>query len=88
MLTKEEAKAKLRKEMRPLGWALRWSGAMRVHDDGDGVSSVFRPWHPLSWVMWIVLLPVCGILGERISSVVPFRAGKYFRENPDKLQWL
>ena len=88
MLTKDEARAKMRKEMKPLGWVLYWSGAMRVHDDGDGVSGVFRWWHPFSWVAVVALFPVCAIVDEKISNVVPFKVGRYFKDHPDKLQWL
>lgn len=76
------------KRMTPVGRFLRASGAVRVFKDGDGLSVVWRWWHPLSWLAVIVLLPVCGVVGERIGDQVPFRLSQYWRERRGSIQWL
>ncbi len=88
MLSQEEARSKVKTALSPFGKLLRALGVIRVYDNGDGVSAVFRWWHPLSWLAWIVFLPVCGIVGERVNETVPFRVNKWFRDHPERLQWL
>jgi hypothetical protein len=34
---------------------LWWLGVVRIHEDGDGWSAVFRVWHPLTWVCLLKL---------------------------------
>ena len=88
MISPSELRRKVRQHLHLAGWAIYLTGAARYHDDGDGVTAVFRWWHPVSWALWLALLPVCGIVGERIADAVPFRISRYFRENPERLQWL
>ncbi len=69
------------------GYLLWWTGVCRVHEDGDGWAAVFRPWHPLTWVVFLVMIPICALVGEPIFEVVPMRVNPYFREYPEKLIW-
>lgn len=87
-LTRDEARSKIAKRLSPLGKLLRAIGAVRIHDDGDGLGCVFRWWHPVAWLLWVAMLPVCGVVGERISEAVPFRVSQWFRDHPERLQWL
>ncbi|MHB1630679.1 MAG: hypothetical protein ACYCQL_00495 [Acidithiobacillus sp.] len=64
-----------------------WIGAARIHEDGNGWSVVFRCWHPLTWVLFIALIPVCAFVGESIFDIVPMRVGKFFQAHPEKLIW-
>ena len=73
--------------VRIYGRILWWSGAARIHEDGGGWSIVFRYWHPITWVLFITMVPVCAVLGERIFLVIPMRVGPYFQEHPEKLIW-
>ena len=86
-LTNDEREGCL-KCMTLIGRALWSAGAYRAFKDGDGVSAVWRWWHPLSWIMWAALLPICGVVGERIADQVPFRLNDYWRQRKDKIQWL
>ncbi len=64
-----------------------WLGVIRIHEDGNVWSAVFRPWHPVTWMLFVVMIPVCAFLGERIFDIVPMRVGKYFQAHPKKLIW-
>lgn len=86
-LTKDERKACMSR-FSPVGLLMWRLGAVRALKDGDGLSAVWRWWHPLSWVMWMVMLPICGFVGERIAEVVPFRLTKYWRARKGEIQWL
>ncbi len=67
---------------------LWWTGVLRLYADGDGWGPVFRWWHPLTWVLWIGLLPVCGIVGEKITETVPLRmTTRWFWERPEEIVW-
>ncbi len=59
---------------------LWWTGVLRLYADGDGWSPAFRWWHPLTWILWIGFLPVCGIVGEPIGKVVPLHLEREFRD--------
>ncbi len=74
-------------EVATRGRILWWIGAARIHEDGDGWSVVFRPWHPITWILFIALIPVCAFVGERIFDIVPMRVGKFFQAHPEKLIW-
>ncbi|MEY2335688.1 hypothetical protein AAE485_14195 (plasmid) [Acidithiobacillus ferriphilus] len=66
---------------------LWWLGVVRIHEDGDGWSPVFRRWHPVTWVLFIALIPMCAFVGEKIFDAVPMKVGKYFQVHPEKLIW-
>lgn len=87
-LTRKDLRRKVQQRLRPFGWIVYLSGAARYHDDGDSVTAIFRWWHPATWILGLLLLPVCGVVGEPIGDVVPLRVSKYFREHPERLQWL
>lgn len=74
--------------MRPLGRVFYALGMFRVHRDGDGISAVFRWWNPLCWVWFLVLIPVCAFVGEKVHEVVPFRVSKYWRQCGKPIEWL
>jgi hypothetical protein len=86
-LTKDERRACLRR-FSPVGRVIRLTGAFRAFKDGDGVSIVWRWWHPISWLMTVILFPVCAVVGERIAVAVPFRLSGYWRARREKIQWL
>jgi hypothetical protein len=71
-----------------IGRFLWMTGCVRIHRDGDGYGQVFHWWHPVSWITWLVMLPVCGIIGEKVNEQVPFRLKPYWRERRDEIEWL
>jgi hypothetical protein len=71
-----------------MGRILKVTGCCRVYRDGDGAQMVFRWWHPVSWLVWLALLPVCGLVGDKIGDHVPFRLSPYWRERRDRIEWL
>ncbi len=73
-------------KMRVLGLAIWATGATRLHKDGDGFAAVFRPWHPVTWLVLVALVLPCALLGEQLTYVVPLRLPKFWREHLDQLQ--
>ena len=69
------------------GRLLWWLGVVRIHEDGDGWSAVFRWWHPITWILFVAMVPVCAVVGEPIFQVVPMRVGRFFLERPERLIW-
>jgi len=72
----------------PFGRFLRWTGCVRYYRDGDGANAIFRWWHPVSWIVWIVALQICGFVGERVMDQVPFRLQGSWANRPDEIEWL
>ena len=68
-----------------LCWRL---GMVRFYRDGTGYSILFRWWHPLSWIVWIVTIQICGIVGEEVNRAIPFRLSPYWREHKKEIEWL
>lgn len=89
-LSRHDLRRKVRQKIgnRPLGWLVYATGAARWHDDGDGVNAVFRWWHPLSWVLLAAMLIPCAVVGEPLKDAVPFRVTKWWRERPERINWL
>lgn len=71
-----------------LGRLLYLTGCIRFYRDGGGYGHLFRWWHPVSWVAWLMLLPVCGLIGEKVNEQVPFRLSPYWRARRDEIEWL
>lgn len=81
-----------RAKMIGIRWLLWKTGAFRIYADGDIFRPLFRWWHPVSWLVWISVLPVAltvplftkftviSIYGE-----LAFRPVKYFQDHPDQL---
>jgi hypothetical protein len=70
------------------GLILWWLGITRIHEDGNGWSAVFRPWNPATWILFIVMIPVCAFMGEKIFDVIPMRvSSKHFQKYPEELIW-
>ena len=76
------------KEMRPLGVALWFTGCARVHKDGDCFAVIFRAWHPVTWLLLVVMLIPCALQGEQLLYVVPLKLSIFWKQNLDQLQWV
>ncbi len=49
------------------------TGSAAVILNGDGLTPIFRQWHPLTWVLWVSLVPFCifnqnSIMDEMLPS--------------------
>lgn len=75
-------------KMRPIGVVLWLTGCVRMLKDGDGFSYVFRRWHPVSYLLMVVMVLPCAMLGEKLSTVVPLSLSKFWEANRDQLQWV
>ncbi len=75
-------------EFRSLGKPLYLTGAFRCHMDGDGISAVWRWWHPVSWIAFFVGASYCVFSGEKVQDVVPFTLSDYWKENKENLEWI
>ena len=71
------------------------TGAFRVYADGDLFRAQFRWWHPVTWVIWLLLLPVAIIASVfssftviSIYSEFSFRPTKYLRDHPDPIFYV
>lgn len=72
-----------------VGKALYYLGVVRFYKDGDGHGVVFRWWHPLTWIAFILMIFVCAFVSEAtVQETIPLRVSKYFRENPKLLKWM
>lgn len=83
-------KAEVLRQLTPLGRFMRMVGAVRVYRIGDTAPGfVFRWWHPLSWVAWLIVLQVCGWTGgSSVNDEISFRLDGYYRERLDEVEWL
>jgi len=79
--------------LKPLGKVFWYTGTMRLYRDGDAVGYVWRWWNPL----WLVYLPTLFVLSVLMDGAVETLKNKhylgvgvspFFKENPDKLEWL
>jgi hypothetical protein len=75
-------------KMRPIGIALWLTGCVRMLKDGDGFSYVFRRWHPLTYLLMVVMVVPCAVVGEKLSTTVPLSLSKFWQANRDQLQWV
>lgn len=75
-------------EMKSLGLLLWATGCVRLYKDGDGFGTLFRAWHPVTWLVALLVLVPCALMGERLAEVVPIRLSKFWQRNRQQLQWV
>lgn len=77
-------------KMNWLGLVIWCTGCFRMHKDGDGFQSIFRWWHPMTWILMLILVPFCAIYGEPLLNVVPLDITDFWKkpENNVQLQWV
>lgn len=68
-----------------LVWA---TGAVRMHKDGDGFKSIWRVWHPVTWLMAVIMVLPCAVTGVALKEVFPLRISKFWQEHADQLQFV
>lgn len=73
-------------KMNKFGVMLWLTGCHRMHKDADGVDTVFRAWHPVTWLLLVVMVVPCALWGEKLFDVVPLRLSKFWRDNIGQLQ--
>lgn len=74
--------------MHAIGLTLWFAGCVRLFKDGDGFSFVFRWWHPLTYVLLVIMVLPCAILGEKLFEVIPMRLSTFWRTHSEQLQWV
>lgn len=84
-----------RARMKGLRRALWVCGVFRIYADGDIFRPLLRWWHPVTWLIWIAMLPVAIVVPWFTSFTVvsiygelPCRPVKYFRDHPDQLMFV
>jgi len=71
-----------------IGRVLWFTGMMRLYRDGNTASAIFRAWHPLTWLLLVVLILPCAILGEKLTEAVPLRLSNFWRQRRGAIQWV
>jgi len=78
--------------LRGLRGVIHATGAFRVYADGDLFRPLMRWWHPVTWLIWVVMLPVAIAVSLfttftviSIYGEISFRPVPYFRANPEQL---
>ena len=85
----EEELQEARRNFKPLLIPFYYTGAVKVHKDGDGIGLVFQWWHPLTWLLLIIAFPLCAFIAEAtVANSVPMRLSDYWRERTDRIQWI
>jgi len=71
------------------------TGAFRIYADGDLFRAQFRWWHPVTWLIWALLLPVAIIVSAFTSFTVisivrefSWRPVKYLRDQPEPIYYV
>lgn len=50
-------------------WFFLWLiGVFRIYKNGSGHSTVVRGWHPITWLLVVVFIPVFAFAGDRIQD--------------------
>jgi hypothetical protein len=75
-------------DLHALGWVLWLTGSMRLYRDGGGASAVMRVWHPLVWVLLILAILPCAIMGVKLNEAVPLRLSRFWQLNRQHLYWV
>lgn len=66
-----------------------FTGAIRLYKDGDYSCSVlFRWWHPVTWLLYVVMIIPCAIVGEAVTDVLPVKLSKFWQRNIGQLRWV
>lgn len=66
------------------------------YKDGDDKWFIWNFWNPIVWVpafLWLIAVVVVhtiadGVKNQDFLADAGFRLRKFFRKNPDKLEWL
>lgn len=75
-------------KMNPVGLVLWFTGAARLHKDGDGFNAVWRWWHPATWVLMVAMVLPCALMGEPLLNVVALRLTPFWRKHRAQIQWV
>lgn len=75
-------------EMTFVGVLIWITGAVRMHKDGDGFKAIWRVWHPVTWLIAVILVVPCAITGVALKEVFPIQLSKFWVEHADQLQFV
>jgi hypothetical protein len=84
----EEDRLERQRNLPLLALIVKYSGMVRLFIDGDSTSAVFNWWNPLNWILFIICIPICAVIGEKITSFMPFTLSEYWQERKEKILWL
>lgn len=57
------------------------TGSAKAYDAGFRSfkwNFIFRLWHPLTWLLYIIMIIPCAFMGEKIGYVVPVKLNKFY----------
>jgi len=75
-------------KMSPIGVLLWLTGTVRMHKDGDGFKAIWRAWHPVTWLMVVIMVVPCAVMGVALKEVFPLKLSKFWQQNRDQLQFV
>lgn len=75
-------------EMLLLAVPLWLIGCVRLYVDNGSTIGVFRAWHPVTWLLMVLLIVPCALAGEKLSHAVPTKLSPFWTANKDQLQWV
>ncbi len=87
-MDKPKPQARVIDQMHLLGVLLWGTGCVRLYRDGDGFSFLFRVWHPVTWLITLVMVVPCAVMGERLFEVIPLRLKPYWVQRRRSMQWV
>lgn len=69
---------------------LKYLGCAKFYRDGEAYSAVFNLWHPVTLILYIMYIPVCAFLSDRVQDILPVKLRPYYQEKKykDTLEWL
>lgn len=75
------------------GRAINSTGAMRCYRDGSTIGFVWRTWHPLAWILGPIMFLAYGLISGfpeawRYRHDIGFGMKPWFKEHPERLEWL
>lgn len=79
-------------KLRGFGRFLWRTGAGRFYHNGDGAGFVWRPWHPVAWLVAPTAF-IASVITEGAPSTwrhrheIGFGMNPWFVKHPDKLRW-
>jgi len=71
-----------------LGLLLYFTGCLRIHLDNGLPTGIFRAWHPVTWLLLVVMVLPCAVMGEKLTQAVPMRLSKFWINNHKQLRWV
>lgn len=75
-------------KMTTFGVLLWFTGCVKLHKDANSFKCVFRRWHPLTWLLAVLMILPCALSGTKLSEAIPLNLTEFWVKNMDQLQWV